>query len=398
MSVELSRADKRKSNTAQPRRKLSRKFKNLMRIVFFALIFLVVIGMGFYYGDGLFASFMGGDGTPSAIVGSDEDTESSGSLDKDGPVNILLIGTDQRKDEPARSDTMILATLYPKDKDARLLSIPRDTKVRIPGKGTTKMSHAFAYGGGELAVETVEDLLGIPIDYRIETNFRGFKNIIDILGGVTLNVERRMYKPLEDIDLQKGVQTLDGYDSLAYVRWRDDNLADIGRIQRQEKFLKVLAGEAVSISTVWKIPDLIKELRENIRTDLGTKEILYLGSKYATMDSDNMDTGFLPGEPIYENGVSYWEADYFELEEIIDRMQTQPAILAKQDAEERAAEAEAEERTREDSEDNNDRDNGYNGNDRNDRSNREYKGNRLRANKDWENKQLLVTSLSFLRR
>ncbi|SMB88283.1 transcriptional attenuator, LytR family [Desulfonispora thiosulfatigenes DSM 11270] len=342
MSVELSRLDKRKiNNSTPPKRKLSKKFKRLMRVVFFGLIFLLVIGMGFYYGDSLFAGLIGGDKEPDTIVAEDEpDEEKSGSLNKEGPVNVLIIGTDQRKNEPARSDTMILATLFPKDKEARLLSIPRDTKVKVAGHGTTKITHAHAYGGTELAVETVEDFLGVPVDYYIETNFQGFKNIIDILGGVTIDVERRMYKPLEDINLKKGLQTLNGYDALGYVRWRGDAQGDIGRIERQEKFLSALADHAVSINTVWKIPDLLKEIKDNIETDLGTREILYLATKYAKVNSSNLQSQYLPGEPTYEKGVSYWRADDEELEELIERMQMLPSELAKLEAEEAEAERE----------------------------------------------------------
>ena len=329
MSVELSRVDKRKKNgkLVPLKRKFSGRFKYVFKITLIVLLLAGLVSFGFYFGDGLLSGLMGESKMFSPVVADDEDPENSGALNKEGPVNILILGTDQRKNEPTRSDTLILATLYPKDKEVRLLSIPRDSKVPIRGHGTTKMGHAFAHGGKDLAVETVENLLGIPIDYFVETNFRGFKNIIDILGGVTLDVERRMYKPLEDIDLYPGHQTLNGYDSLAYVRWRDDAMGDIGRIERQGKFISALADQAMSISTVWKTPDLIKELRNNIRTDLGTREILYLGTKYAMMNSENLSSEYLHGEPLYENGVSYWELDEFELEKTVARLQTKTSDL-----------------------------------------------------------------------
>lgn len=324
--TELSRVKKRKS---QEKRKKTRKL-NYKRIVFslvlLGLFFFVFLGAGFKFADAMFAHFI--PNKPVVAEDGDKDNENieNKKLSK-GPINILVLGTDQRKNEPARSDTMILAVLFPEKEEVRLLAIPRDTKVKIPGRrNMEKITHAHAYGGVELAKETVEDFLDLPIHYYVRTNFQGFKNIIDILGGITLDVERRMYKPTEDIDLKPGLQNLNGHDALAYVRFRDDGRGDIGRVERQEKFIKALGDHAVSISTVWKIPKLLKEVKDNVTTDLGATEMLYLATKYANIDGNNIKTHMLPGEPTYTDGISYYIADSLELEKLLDKIQSSKAI------------------------------------------------------------------------
>lgn len=236
-------------------------------------------------------------------------------------LNILLLGVDQRENEPARSDTIILASLNLTDKKAYLLSIPRDTRVAIPGRsGKTKLNHAHAYGGPDLAVDTVEDFLDIPVHYYVETNFDGFEGIIDILGGITLNVEYRMDVPLENIDLQPGLQKLDGHDALSYVRWRDDGTGDIGRIKRQQKFFQALSDQAMQFSTIWKIPELLGEINKHVKTDLSLTKMVTLGNKFKDLENIQLETIMVPGAPEDINGGSYWIADEDALADIVDRI------------------------------------------------------------------------------
>lgn len=226
-------------------------------------------------------------------------------------LNVLLMGVDQRDNEPARADTIILASLHLTDKEIHLLSIPRDTRVEIPGKGIMrKINYAHAVGGADLTIDTVENFLGIPVHYFVETNFKGFSNMIDILGGVTLNVEQRMYFPEEDINLKSGLQKLSGHDALSYVRWRSDGRGDIGRIERQQKFFQALTDQAMSFSTVWKIPELLDELNKQVETDMKLQKMLVLANKFKDIDNIKLDTTMVPGTPDEVNyGGSYWIAD-----------------------------------------------------------------------------------------
>lgn len=235
-------------------------------------------------------------------------------------INILLMGVDQRKNEPSRSDTIILASVDLKTQEVHLLSIPRDTRVAIPNHGVQKINHAHALGGPALLIKTVENFLGLPVNYYVETNFAGFKNCIDLLGGVTINVEKRMYYPWEEIDLRPGVQKLNGHDALAYVRFRSDQQGDIGRIQRQQKFFQALAKEALSLKAVWKAPWLIGELKKNVQTNMPTKEMLRVAFALKGMDQSRLQAHTLPGDPATIDGLSYWVPRAGEVKQMVALM------------------------------------------------------------------------------
>jgi len=309
LTEELSRVKRRRKVTGKKRR--PRFFFLIIIILFLATVFL-----GFKLANTLFAPLT----TDAGELAEGEEVTEGKENENSGPVNVLLIGTDQRGRESARSDTLILASLFPDEKQVKLLSIPRDTRTKIPGRGLEKIAHAHAYGGADLTRKTVEDLLGISIDYYVKVNFQGFINIIDILGGVTMDVEKRMYYPDEGIDLQPGLQKLDGEDALAYVRFRSDGQGDIGRVERQQKFLSALTDHVKSISTIWKIPDLIKEVNNNVETDMSTKDILYYATKFANIDHESIESHMLPGYPSDNLGASYWIVDNTKLEELMEQM------------------------------------------------------------------------------
>lgn len=235
-------------------------------------------------------------------------------------LNLLLLGVDQREDEPARADTIILASIDLDEKQVHLLSIPRDTRVKIAGKDIMrKINYAHAVGGPELTVQTVELFLDLPVHYYIETNFDGFSGIIDTLGGININVEQRMYFPEEGIDLNAGLQKLGGPDALSYVRWRGDGTGDIGRIGRQQKFFRALADQALTFSTIWKIPDLLGKINECVRTDMSLQKMIILANKLKDIDDIELDTATVPGVPDDVNyGASYWIHDADGLTEILE--------------------------------------------------------------------------------
>lgn len=306
----------RRRSRRKPRKPKNKRRPNLLFYFVVALFFTMAV-LGFKMADALFEPV-----TTKADVGPTSLNIENPIKEKapGEPINILIIGTDERENEPSRSDTLILASLFPEDKQIKMLSIPRDTRVKIPGRGYEKVSHAHAYGQVALAQKTVEDFLDVHIDYYVKTNFQGFVNIIDILGGVTLNVEKRMYYPDENIDLQPGLQNLNGDDALAYVRFRSDGLGDIGRVGRQQKFLSVLADHVKSFATIPKIPSLIKQINTHVKTDMSTKDILYYASKFITIDPSSIQTYMVPGYPDNRFGTSYWISDKEKLAIILDEM------------------------------------------------------------------------------
>ena len=305
---------RRSKRAPQPKKKR----RSRLGVYFLVALFIAMLMVGFKLADSMFEPV-----TAKPSLGEDEPEPIK--TDKNGPINILILGIDERDHEPVRSDTIILASLFPDTREVKLLSIPRDTRVTIPGrKNPDKINHAYAFGGPDLTRKSVEEFLGIPVHNYVTTNFKGFINIIDILGGVTYNVEQRMYYPDEDIDLHPGLQKLNGYDSLAYVRYRSDGLGDIGRVNRQQKFIKALADNAVSINTIWKIPDLIKEINTHVKTDLSTKDILYLGTRFATISPSDLESQMVPGTPRDIGSINYWIADQKKLDQILKEMKILP--------------------------------------------------------------------------
>ncbi|KJS85448.1 MAG: hypothetical protein JM58_08375 [Peptococcaceae bacterium BICA1-8] len=309
---DLSRSSKRKKSSQ------SRTRPNYFLFIIIAVFFAMLV-FGFKWADNMFSPITKADTGLIDII----DTENPIGKENNAPINVLIIGTDERENEPSRSDTLILASLFTDEKQVKLLSIPRDTRVNIPGrKGFEKVSHAHAYGQADLAVKTVEGFLDTNIDFYIKTNFQGFKNIIDHLGGITLNVEKRMLYPEEDIDLNPGLQTLNGYDALAYVRFRSDGLGDIGRVERQQKFVSALTDHITRFATIPKIPSLVKEVNTHVKTNMSPKDILYFATKFITIDHNSIETFMLPGQADTINGISYWVADSKELEKVLEKMQS----------------------------------------------------------------------------
>lgn len=234
-------------------------------------------------------------------------------------TTVLIMGVDMREDDVGRSDTMMIATVDPKLDKASLLSVPRDTRVRIYGYGFDKINAAYAYGGEPLAEKTVENLLGIDIDHYVIVNTKSFVKIIDAIGGVDIDVEKRMYyeDPWDDdgglvIDLYPGVQHMDGKTAVTYVRYRDGE-GDIGRIHRQQKFMEACMDKIVSPDIITKIPAVVREIVDAIETDMTFRQLLELAGAVKAAQQNGLTTEMVPGYPIYIDGISYWMPDVEEL-------------------------------------------------------------------------------------
>ena len=239
-------------------------------------------------------------------------------------INILVLGVDERSDDKGRSDTMFVATVDLNTKEVSLLSVPRDTRVKIPGFGWDKINHAYAEGGIKLARQTAEDLLGIPIDYYLSINFAGFYKIVDAVGGVSINVEKRMYyeDPYDNlvIDFKPGMQRMDGKTAIKYVRYRGED-GDIGRIERQQKFIKAMMQEAASPLVIARIPAIIKEAAAVIKTDMSQGEMLNLAKMINDAHKNGLKTDTVPGRPGYVAQISYWLPDIVSLREYVFQTQ-----------------------------------------------------------------------------
>ena len=242
-----------------------------------------------------------------------------------GKKNIVVMGCDIRKDDVGRSDTLFVVMLDKSKKNAALLSVPRDTRVKIKGHGWDKINAAFAYGGHKLTQETVQDFLGIKLNNYVVVDFQGFKGLVDAVGGVDIIVEKRMYyyDPYDgfEIDLRPGKQHMDGKTAMQYVRYRDEE-GDIGRIRRQQKFLMALYRHIASKNIIAKIPGVSKQIMSMVKTDLSLKEMVELGNVMRGMvEKDGLKMSMVPGEPEYIDGVSYWIPDIPKMRQKMADMQ-----------------------------------------------------------------------------
>ncbi|KKB90656.1 MULTISPECIES: LCP family protein [Bacillus] len=226
---------------------------------------------------------------------------------KKDSFTVLLLGIDSRNSkgetvDDARSDANVLVTFNRKNKSATMLSIPRDSYVNIPGYGYDKFTHAHAYGGVKLSAKTVENLLDIPVDYVIESNFDAFKDVVDELNGVSINVEsekivNQIKKDTKGkVILKTGVQTLNGEEALAYVRTRKAD-TDFQRGQRQMEVLNAIIKKSKSLSSIPAYDDIVDSLGENLKMNLSLNDAIGLFPFIASLKS--VDTEQLTGSDMY---------------------------------------------------------------------------------------------------
>lgn len=246
-----------------------------------------------------------------------------------GRKNILLIGVDgdlseNHTQQNGRSDTLILFNIDPKGDSINAISIPRDSKVYIANStDITKINHAFAMGGPQLTVSTIEDTFGIKINHYIAVNYNVLRGIVDTVGGVDVYVEKNMhYRDRSaglNINLQKGEQTLNSDTAEQFLRFRHDQMADIARMHRQQSFIEGLIKKIQTPAIIPKIPEIIKIVQNNVLTDMNLYEISELASYMQGANLSQMQTTTLPGEPSQKGSVSYWILDPEEVQGIIDK-------------------------------------------------------------------------------
>lgn len=239
-------------------------------------------------------------------------------------VNILLMGIDSldgtyndKDSSPTRTDTMMVLSMDPETKSGYILSLPRDSRVKIRGMDNyDKLNHAHAYGGVDLALKTVKDLLQIPIHHYVRVDYNALFKTVDDLGGVEVDVPMDMNyddpyaDPPLSIHLKKGLQTLDGQSSMEFLRFRKGYAdQDLGRINAQQQFLDALIRKVLSPASITKIPQYIETMYMYVDTDMSQKEILSLGKDAIKINPDNIEKQTIPGVPDMVNGVSYYVLD-----------------------------------------------------------------------------------------
>ncbi|MGD7024721.1 LytR family transcriptional regulator [Rossellomorea vietnamensis] len=227
------------------------------------------------------------------------------SVEHKEPFSVLLLGVDERAGDRGRSDTMIVLSVNPNENSTKMVSIPRDTRVDIIGRGTVdKINHAYAFGGVEMAMDTVENFLDIPIDYYAKINMDGFKDIVDAVGGVTVNNDLDFN--YEGHHFTKGELTLNGEEALKYSRMRyEDPRGDFGRQDRQRQIIQAVIKEGASISSLWNYGDIFDAIGKNVKTNLTFNEMVDIQKNYKNATGD-IEQSQIAGSGTTIDGIYYF--------------------------------------------------------------------------------------------
>ncbi|MCL2525970.1 MAG: LCP family protein [Coriobacteriia bacterium] len=230
------------------------------------------------------------------------------------PFNVVIFGTDSRDPKQYdHTDTIILARVDPGQKKVWMVSVPRDTRVEVPGHGARKINAAYILGGPDAAIQAVEDVTGQDVDYFITVNFYGFEHIIDSMGGVNIDVPIAIDDRAADFTpdgrasrIAPGPQILDGAHALTFVRHRKGYAdADIGRTRAQQLFFRAVIAQLSDVPMT-RLPGLANSLANNVKTNFTPMQLLSLGREMRGVDPDNFFATTLPGE---------WRSPFWILDE-----------------------------------------------------------------------------------
>ncbi|MGA5592610.1 LCP family protein [Enterococcus mundtii] len=296
-----------------------------------AVMLIIVIGIIGYVGKIYFDVKATANESYEAIERINGSKNDSLDYESGEPFSVLLLGTDSGdlgRTEQGRSDTMIVATVNPKKETTTLVSIPRDTYTEIVGHGTTdKINHAYAYGGVPMSLSTVENLLNIPIDYYVQIDLKGMKELVDAVGGVDVN--NAFSFNYEGTDFPIGKLHLDGAKALKYSRMRyDDPDGDYGRQKRQRQIVTGILDQLKSVNILTNYKDLLEIIGGNMKTDVPWNMMQSMITQYRPalkkIKTDQlMGTGFTGDGATGEQGISYQKVEEKELVRVQNELKEQ---------------------------------------------------------------------------
>ncbi|CAM4114921.1 polyisoprenyl-teichoic acid--peptidoglycan teichoic acid transferase TagU [Lederbergia lenta] len=300
------------------RHKTKKKRKGLK--IFLIVLLLLVVGV-VAYGYSIYHNLNKAANTVHSPINRTPEVKrpTELALNKQDPFSVLMLGVDERPGDKGRSDTMIVMTVNPEKQSMEMLSIPRDTRVEIVGRGTEdKINHSYAFGGVEMSMNTVEKFLDIPIDYYVKMNMDGFKEIVDAVGGITVN---------NDLDFSqgghhfaKGQLNLNGKEALSYARMRkSDSRGDFGRQMRQRQVIQGVMNKGANVSALWKYDDVLKALSNNVETNISFDEMKDIQKNYSSA-RHNIEQMQIEGSGSTIGGVWYYIVSQDERDKIQTRL------------------------------------------------------------------------------
>ncbi|HEU5141264.1 MAG TPA: LCP family protein [Bacillales bacterium] len=250
---------------------------------------------------------------PSAVDANDD-----GDPD---PISILLMGVDQRKNDVGRSDTLIVLTLNPADKTMQMVSIPRDTRTLIVGRGTQdKINHAYAFGGVEMSINTVEHFLNLDLDYYIKMDMQGLVALVDAVGGITLYNDDSWHDPgyyKKGYFYHEGTLHLNGPQAIGFVRMRYLPGGDFTRNEHQREVIEAIVDKAASFSSITRYQDILNAISDHIQTNISFDEMKYIALHYREART-HVKTYEVKGNGTKIDGIYYLVVDKAERQKVHD--------------------------------------------------------------------------------
>jgi polyisoprenyl-teichoic acid--peptidoglycan teichoic acid transferase len=317
-------------NSSQRMRRRRRRKKPLRRLARFVL-FLSILFFASAVAYGGFLAYKvktAADDSYQELKREKSDLRETKVTLGEDPVNILLMGVESYKDSPGHSDALILLTVNPKTKETAMVSIPRDTRTYLPIiDRKDKIGHSYAYGEKgnkeQATIEAVEELMDVPIDYYVRTNFKGFQEIVDEVGGITVDVPFKFSQvsiESKTVYFKKGPMELNGIEALTYAQMRKQDIrGDFGRQERQQQVIQAIADEALSIKSFAKAGDIIETLGDNVQTNITLREMFAFRNFYKELTGKSIERYNIKGEDQYIDDIYY----YIPYEDSIDEISSE---------------------------------------------------------------------------
>lgn len=310
------------NNTRNIRRK--KRKKRFLRLTILFMLLTILAGGSYLAFDVLYSAKKASDNIYQELDSSKLENQRAQEIQvtKD-PFNILLVGIEDQEGGE-RADVLLLVTVNPQTEEVYMLSIPRDTRTYVDSAGfETKINHSLGYGGIESTISTVSELLDVPIDYYITTNFNGFEDIVDTLGGITVDVpftfKAQLTGSLKWKTYREGPMDLNGNEALAYVRMRKaDPKGDMGRNERQQEVIQEIVDKGTSFTSITKIGDVMDDLGDNVKMNIPPSKFASFIKLYTQIKDTNIQHLALEGYDDHIDSVYY----YIPYEESLNNLST----------------------------------------------------------------------------
>ncbi|MBB6453719.1 LCP family protein required for cell wall assembly [Salirhabdus euzebyi] len=263
-------------------KKVSSRRKKLFKISL-AVSSILIIGAGiFAYSVYSNVKNTVNDRMYTPVKSIDRTPEQKEKAERKEPLNILLMGVDEREYDRGRSDTLMVLSVNPNTDSMQIISIPRDSRTEIVGRGfDDKINHAYAFGGTDMAIATVENFANIELDYYVKMNMEGLTDLVDAVGGITVNNDIDWMDDSRDFHYKKGELELDGELAMGYVRMRyQDPNGDFGRNQRQRQVIEGIIDKGANIGSITKIDDVLAVLGDNMQTNMNFEDMKNIFKNY----------------------------------------------------------------------------------------------------------------------